>query len=128
MVTTSTSSTTARSVVTICRSWPKLGAARIASAALCTRVWLARLPRQTASRLRYSALSRATSWRCRSIEETLEIDNAVADIAARRAQQPQRLGMLVEEIGVPAQIGDHLAAADLARLRPRRRRAALAWS
>ena len=47
-VTMSTSRSTARSVVTICRRCSKLGARNIASTALCTRHWLARLPRLVA--------------------------------------------------------------------------------
>src|SRR6202041_989610 len=48
------------------------------------------------------------------VEEMLEIDHAVADLAGRRMQQAQRLGMLIEEIRVAAQIGDDLAAVYLA--------------
>ena len=46
--------------------------------------------------------------------EMLEIEHALAKLAARRAQQAQRLGVLIEEIGVTAEIGDDVAGADLA--------------
>ena len=60
-VTTSTSSSTAKSVVTICSRCSKLGARSIATTALCTRHWLARLPRLVAIRLLCSSCSRARS-------------------------------------------------------------------
>ena len=49
--------------------------------------------------------------------EMLEIDNLLADLARRCAQEPQRLGMTVEEIGMLFQISDNVAAADLLRRR-----------
>ena len=47
--------------------------------------------------------------------EMLEIEHPFAELAARRPQQAQRLGVLLEKIGMAAQIGDDVAAADLAR-------------
>src|SRR2546423_1024019 len=47
--------------------------------------------------------------------EMLEIGDALANLAGRRAQKTQGLRVRIEEIGMPAQIGDDLAAADLAR-------------
>ena len=47
--------------------------------------------------------------------EMLEIEHALAKLAARRPQQTQRLGMSLEEIGMAAQIGEDVAAGNLAR-------------
>src|SRR5204863_930359 len=47
--------------------------------------------------------------------EMLEIEDPFADLARRRAQQAQRLGMTIEKIGVLFQIGDDFAAAELLR-------------
>ena len=115
IVTTSTSSSTARSVVTICSSCSKLGAASIASTALCTRHWLARLPRLVAIRRCCSSSSRASVVAQPFEHEMLEIEDAVAELAARRAQQAQCLGMPVEKIGMTAQIGDDVAGTEFAR-------------
>ena len=49
--------------------------------------------------------------------EMLEIEHAVAGLAARRPHQPQGFGMPLEEIRMLAQIGDDVVSADLARLR-----------
>ena len=54
----------------------------------------------------------------------LEIEDAVAGSPAGGAQQPQRIGVAVEEIGMLAQIGDDLAGADLGRPHGRRQTAA----
>src|ERR1041385_5572509 len=45
----------------------------------------------------------------------LEIGDRLADFAGGGAQNAQRCGMRIEEVGVPAQIGDNVAASDLAR-------------
>ena len=52
--------------------------------------------------------------------EMLEIEHAVAVVAARRAQQVQRVGMVFEKIRMLAQIGDDIGGAGDAR--PVRRR------
>jgi hypothetical protein len=57
-------------------------------------------------------------------QKLLKIEHAVAVITGRRPNQPQSLGMPVEEIRVLAQIGKDVAGADLGRLR--RQRAAVA--
>jgi hypothetical protein len=54
----------------------------------------------------------------------LEIENAVAGVPARGAQQPQRVRVAVEKIRMLAQIGDNLAGADLDRPHRRRQTAA----
>ena len=51
--------------------------------------------------------------------EMLKIEHPVAVLPGRGAQQPQRVGMAVEKIGMLAQVGDDLAGADLARPRGR---------
>ncbi len=66
IVTTSTSISTARSVVTICRRCSKFAARNIATTALCTRHWPARLPRLVEIKLFCSSSSRTTSRRSRS--------------------------------------------------------------
>jgi hypothetical protein len=47
--------------------------------------------------------------------EMLEILHPVAKLADRAAQEAQRFGMAGQEIGMPAQIGKDIAAADLPR-------------
>ena len=47
--------------------------------------------------------------------EMLEILHPLAKLADRAAQQTQRFGMVGQEIGVPAEIGEDIAAADLSR-------------
>src|SRR5665213_2646976 len=50
------------------------------------------------------------------VEETLEIDNAVADLAAGWPQQPHRLGVRLEKVGMPAKIGEDIAPLNFAPL------------
>src|SRR4029078_11996487 len=49
--------------------------------------------------------------------EMLKVENPLADLARRDAQQTQRLWVTLDEIGMLLQISDNFAAADLRRRR-----------